>query len=63
MSKWAQKRIITGLINLINMQFGIHLKRHYEAGEKLPFYLPFGKADDTASPEPVRLRRVVKGSR
>jgi len=57
------KPIVIDLFHLFNLHFGIHRKWHHEANKKLPFYLPFGKAEDTPSPEPVRLWRVAKGSR
>jgi hypothetical protein len=42
---------------------GIHRRLHPESRKNQPFYLPFGKAEDTASPALVRLRRIVEGSR
>ena len=44
------KPIMVDLFHLFNLYFGIHRQWHHEANEKLPFYLPFGKAEDTPSP-------------
>jgi hypothetical protein len=42
---------------------GIHYRWRPRSRKKQPFYLPFRKAEDTASPVLVRLRRIVEGLR
>jgi len=44
------KTLIIGLFSLFNCITGIHSKLNLEMNEMLPFYLPFGKAEDTTSP-------------
>ena len=53
------KPIIIDLFHLFNLHFGIHRKWYHETSEKLPFYLPFGKAEDTPSPSLPRVRGKV----
>ena len=53
------KSIIIDLFHLFNLHFGIHRKWYHETSEKLPFYLPFGKAEDTPSPSLPRVRGKV----
>ena len=53
------KPIITDLFHLLNLHFGIHRNGYHETSEKLPFYLPFWKAEDTPSPSFPRVRDKV----
>jgi len=53
------KPVIIDFFHLLNLHFGIHRKWYHGTSEKLPFYLPFGKAEDTPSPSLPRVRGKV----
>jgi len=44
------KAIVTSLSTFCNYSAGMNSRWHPEISEKQPYYLPYGKADGTASP-------------